>query len=78
MWLRRMSEVKVYRIIGWINKPNFENRFRKELRATKPEDAIEELYKFFGSKHRVKRFQIKIERVEEVSAGELSEQTEVT
>jgi len=70
-----MSEVKTYRITGRINKPNFENRFRKELRATKPEDAIEELYKIFGSKHRVKRFQIKIEKVEEISAEELNEQT---
>ncbi|HIE18573.1 TPA: 50S ribosomal protein L18a, partial [Candidatus Bathyarchaeota archaeon] len=38
-------------------------------------DAIEELYKIFGSKHRVKRFQIKIEKVEEISAEELNEQT---
>ena len=75
MWLKKMSEVKTYRITGRINKPNFENRFRKELRATKPEDAIEELYKIFGSKHRVKRFQIKIEKVEEISAEELNEQT---
>ena len=75
MWLKKMSEVKTYRITGWINKPNFENRFRKELRAIKPEDAIEELYKIFGSKHRVKRFQIKIEKIEEVPAEELNERT---
>ncbi|RJS88104.1 50S ribosomal protein L18a [Candidatus Bathyarchaeota archaeon] len=67
--------MKTYRITGWINKPNFENRFRKELRSIKPEDAIEELYKIFGSKHRVKRFQIKIEKVEEVPAEELNERT---
>jgi len=65
-----MGEVKTYRIIGWINKPNFKNRFRKELRAIKPEHALEELYKLFGSKHRVKRFQIKIESIEEVSSEE--------
>jgi len=75
VWLKKMSEVKTYRITGWINKPNFENRFRKELRSIKPEDAIEELYKIFGSKHRVKRFQIKIEKVEEVPAEELNERT---
>ena len=75
MWLKKMSEVKTYRITGWINKPNFENRFRKELKAIKPEDAIEELYKIFGSKHRVKRFQIKIEKIEEVPAEELNERT---
>jgi len=65
-----MSEVKTYRITGWINKPNFKNRFRKELRAIKPEHALEELYKLFGSKHRVKRFQIKIESIEEISGEE--------
>jgi len=70
-----MSEVKTYRIIGRINKPNLKSRFQKEMRAVRPEDAIEELYKIFGSKHRVKRFQIKIERVEEVSEEEIEEKT---
>ncbi|RJS88492.1 50S ribosomal protein L18a [Candidatus Bathyarchaeota archaeon] len=70
-----MSEVKTYRIIGRINKPNLKSRFRKEMKAVKPEDAIEELYKIFGSKHRVKRFQIKIERVEEVPKEEIEERT---
>jgi len=69
-----MSKVKTYRITGLINKPNFVNRFRREIRAVKPEDALEELYKFFGSKHRVKRFQIKIEKVEEIPSEELKEQ----
>ena len=66
----KMSEVKTYRITGWINKPNFKSKFRKELRAIKPEHALEELYKLFGSRHRVKRFQIKIESIEEVSSEE--------
>jgi len=69
-----MSEVKTYRIIGWIRKPNFKSRFKKKLRAIKPEHAIEEIYKIFGSKHRAKRFQIKIERVEEVPLEETSGQ----
>lgn len=78
MWLRRMSEVKTYRIIGLINKPNFKNRFRKEIRAVKPEDAVEELCKIFGSKHRVKRFQIKIESIEEIPAEERGEEAQAT
>lgn len=66
-----MSEVKVYRIIGRIDKPNFKTTFRKEMRALKPEHAIEEIYKIFGSKHRVKRFHIKIISIEEAeSEGE--------
>ncbi|MCD6469602.1 50S ribosomal protein L18a [Candidatus Bathyarchaeota archaeon] len=65
-----MSEVKVYRIIGKIDKPNFKTVFKKEMRALKPEHAIEEIYKTFGSKHRVKRFHIKIIGVEEVRPEE--------
>ena len=66
-----MSEIKIYRVIGKIIKPNFETRFQKEIRALKPEHALEEIYKLLGSKHRVKRFQIKIESVEEApSEGE--------
>jgi len=65
-----MSGVKVYRIIGKIDKPNFKTVFKKEMRALKPEHAIEEIYKAFGSKHRVKRFHIKIVGVEEVQPEE--------
>ncbi|MCW4019898.1 MAG: 50S ribosomal protein L18Ae [Candidatus Bathyarchaeota archaeon] len=65
-----MSEVKVYRVIGKITKPNFRTSFQREIRAVKPEDAVEEVYKVLGSKHRVKRFYIRIEKVEEVSAEE--------
>ncbi len=65
-----MSEVKVYRVIGKITKPNFKTAFKKEIRALKPEHAIEEIYKIFGSKHRVKRFHIKIIKIEEASPEE--------
>jgi len=61
-----MSEVKVYRVIGRIVKPNLKTNFQKEVRALKPEDAVEEVYKILGSKHRVKRFHIKVEQIEEV------------
>ncbi len=63
-----MSEVKLYRVTGRIKKPNFKTGFRKEIKATKPEEALEQVYKTIGSKHRVKRFYIEIEKVEEVPA----------
>lgn len=66
-----MSEVKVFRVIGKIRKPNFRTDFRKEVRALKPEEAVEKIYMELGSKHRVKRFQIKIEKVEEISPEEI-------
>ncbi len=62
-----MSEVKVYQVMGKITKPNFKTSFRKEIRALKPEDAVEEVYKILGSKHKVQRFYIKIEKIEEVA-----------
>jgi large subunit ribosomal protein LX len=66
-----MSEVKVFRVIGEVRKPNFQTDFRKEVRALKPEEAVEKIYMELGSKHRVKRFQIKIVKVEEISLEEI-------
>lgn len=66
-----MSKVKVFQVTGEIVKPNFQTKFRKEIRALKPEDAIEQIYKDIGSKHRVKRFQIKIKGVKEISLEEI-------
>ena len=66
-----MSEVKVFQVIGEIRKPNFQTDFRKEVRALKPEDAKEKVYMELGSKHRVKRFQIKIVKVEQISLEEI-------
>jgi len=68
-----MSEVKIFRVEGRITKPNYQTDFRKELRALKPEEAVERVYKEIGSKHRVKRFQIKILKVEEVSVEEVTD-----
>jgi len=68
-----MSEVKVFRVSGKIRKPNFQTEFRKEVRALKPEDAIEKVYMLLGSKHRVKRFQMIISKVEEIKLEEIKD-----
>jgi large subunit ribosomal protein LX len=68
-----MSEVKVFRITGEIKKPNFQTGFKKEMRALKPEDAVERIYKEIGSRHRVKRFQIRILKVEEIKPEEITD-----
>jgi large subunit ribosomal protein LX len=65
------KEVKVFRVIGEIRKPNFQTEFRKEVRALKPEDAVEKVYMELGSKHRVKRFQMRISKVEEIGTEEI-------
>lgn len=45
--------------------------FKKEVVAIKSEHAVEKVYAELGSRHRVKRFHIKIMKVEEVSLEEI-------
>jgi large subunit ribosomal protein LX len=66
-----MSRVKVFRVTGEIRKPNLKTSFRKEVMAVKPEHAVEKVYCELGSKHRVKRFHIKITSVEEIPPEEI-------
>jgi large subunit ribosomal protein LX len=66
-----MSEMKVFRVTGEINKPNLKTPFVKELVVNKPEHAVEKVYAEIGSKHRAKRFQIKILNVEEIPNEEI-------
>jgi len=62
----------VFRVIGKITKPNYMTDFRKEIRALKPEEAVEKVYTEIGSKHRAKRVQIKVLKVEEISIEEVT------
>ena len=66
-----MSKLKVFRVTGEINKPNLKTPFMKELLAVKSEHAVEKVYAEIGSKHRVKRFQLKISKVEEISVDDI-------
>jgi large subunit ribosomal protein LX len=67
-----LSDVKLYRVKGEIRKPQLLEpmKFEKEIRATRMEDVLEKIYCELGSRHRAKRFQIKILEVEEVERGE--------
>jgi large subunit ribosomal protein LX len=66
-----MSTLKIFRITGEIRKPNLETSFKKEVVAVKPEHAVEKVYSELGSKHRAKRFQIKILSIEEIKPEEI-------
>jgi large subunit ribosomal protein LX len=66
-----MSKLKVFRVTGEIRKPNLQTPFMKEVLAAKPEHAVEKVYAEVGSKHRVKRYHMKILKVEELSPGEI-------
>ena len=64
-----MSEVKVFMIKGDLRKEGENLPFHKEVRAVTKEDAIQHLYAEMGSKHKARRFEIRIRNIEEVSAG---------
>jgi len=68
-----MSEVKVFRVSGQIAKPNWKTDFQKEVRALKPEEAKEVIYAELGSRHKAKRFQIKIASVEVVNPEDIQD-----
>lgn len=72
-----MPEVKVYRVVGRFYKDKIPkvHRFTKEVRALKEEDAKELVYSDIGSRHKVKRNRIKIERIEEMSVEEAVDPT---
>jgi large subunit ribosomal protein LX len=63
-----MSDVKVYRVHGRIDKPQLFDpiTFKKDIAAAKEAHAVEKIYAEMGSRHRAKRNQIKILKVEEV------------
>ncbi|MEJ2270963.1 MAG: 50S ribosomal protein L18Ae, partial [Candidatus Bathyarchaeota archaeon] len=46
---------------------------QKEVRALNQEDAAEKIYMLLGSKHRVKRFQMKISKVEELDPKDIQD-----
>jgi large subunit ribosomal protein LX len=71
MLCRMMFRMKVFRITGEIRKPNLRTPFSKEVLADKPDHAVEKVYAEIGSRHRVKRFYMKILKVEEVSQEEI-------
>jgi large subunit ribosomal protein LX len=64
--------LKVFRVTGEIHKPNLKTSFNQEILADKPEHAKEKVYAELGSRHRVKRYHIKITNIEEVQPEEIA------
>ena len=64
-----MSERKLYRVKGEINKQHFFKpmTFSIVVPAVKKEHVLQKIYAELGSRHRAKRFQISIDIIEEVS-----------
>lgn len=72
---RVMGDVKFYLVEGRMlirpHKMPLWQKFRKYVRAVKPEHAVEKVYAELGSNHKIKRYHIVIERVVEVSPEEV-------
>lgn len=60
------QNVKTFKISGMIKKKPISLTFEKEIKAIKLEDALEKIYSEFGSRHKAKRYEIKIIKVEEL------------
>jgi len=65
-----LIEVKTFRITGEVKKPHTAIPFALEMRATKEQDAIERVYAEVGSRHKARRLEIKLKKVEELKASE--------
>ncbi len=63
--------MKAFKVTGKIHKPELSTPFVKEIIADKSEHAIEKVYAEIGSRHRVRRYHIKIISSKEISADEI-------
>lgn len=65
-----MSEVKIFRISGkmLLSHDRFPEwrKFSIYVRALKKDHALERVYSELGSRHKLKRYHIKVENIEEV------------
>ena len=66
------GEVKVFRVKGVMRLREGELRpFKIEVTALSPEHAVEKIYSELGSRHKVSRKHIRIEKVEEIKLEEV-------
>ena len=61
-----MSTVKTFKLTGDIKATHLKSSFSKEIRALSQQDAKEVIYQVLGSRHKLKRYQIKFKSVEEI------------
>lgn len=74
-----MSEIKIFMVRGTalFNESRFPTRqkFVKYIRALNEKQALEKIYSDFGSKNKIKRYNIKIEEMREVKPEEINDKT---
>ena len=64
-------KTKNFRVKGSFVMGSETQVFTKEFRAIKEEEIYEKLYSIFGSKHGIKRNQIKVDSIEEITEDEV-------
>ena len=67
------TSVKVFRIIGSFKQKRETSPFSKEICALTEDQAMERLYSEFGSRNRLKRQQIRIEEINQISNNEITD-----
>lgn len=60
-----LSEVRKFKITGEIRKAKLKIPFSVEYDALKQEHALQRLYAEMGSRHRARRFEIKVADIKE-------------
>ncbi len=65
--------MKAYRVRGTFLMGEFITPFNREIEAKDPADAKEKLMSLFGSEHRCKRQNIKVEAVVELTLDEIED-----
>jgi large subunit ribosomal protein LX len=73
-----VSNVKTFRVKGYMlishdRLPTWQV-FTKDVRAVSEKDALEKIYSLMGSKHKVKRYHIRIESITEINPEESIDQ----
>ncbi|MGC8583147.1 MAG: 50S ribosomal protein L18Ae [Thermoproteus sp.] len=58
---------KIYLVEGRAKLQSGVMKFKLYIPATKPRDAMEKAYELIGSRHKAKRYQIYLGRVEEIA-----------
>jgi large subunit ribosomal protein LX len=66
-------KTKIFRIQGKFIMGDRFKPFTRELKAISEDDIKEKIYSEFGSKHHIGRNQIRIEKIQEISAQEVQD-----
>lgn len=70
------SEVKIYRVTGYMlishdRLPTWQ-KFTQEVTALNEKDALEKVYSLLGSRHKLKRYHIRITEVQTIMPEEVT------